>query len=91
VLAVGPATSREERAKKQVYTFQAFIEENKDEISALQLFHEQPYGEHRLTPEQIREQADALHHFKDTSGTLQGPRRKIAPSTKLPSTKLQPK
>jgi len=60
VIEVGPASNREERAKEQVQTFQEFIEENRDEITALQIFYEQPYGERHLTLEHIRELAKAI-------------------------------
>jgi type I restriction enzyme R subunit len=45
--------------KQLVESFQAFIEEHKDEVDALQILYSRPYGE-RLTREQIKELADAI-------------------------------
>lgn len=60
VLEVGPAGSYREKAKEQVQTFQAFLEENRDEITALQIFYEQPYGKRQLTLQHIKELAEAI-------------------------------
>jgi len=47
-------------AHKRVESFEQFIEENKDEIDALELFYSRPHGDRHLTLEQIRELADAI-------------------------------
>jgi type I restriction enzyme R subunit len=47
-------------AEEQVASFEAFLAEHRDEITALQIFYEQPYGQRHLTLQQIRELADAI-------------------------------
>ena len=53
--------SEEARAKagELVQSFEAFLEENKDEISALEFFYQQPYGE-RLHFRDVRALADII-------------------------------
>ena len=46
-------------ARELVDQFQQFIEDNRDEIDALQVLYSRPHGEH-LTREQIKELADAI-------------------------------
>lgn len=61
VLAAGfesrtsPAAAQEALARQRVDKFQAFIEAHKDEITALQLLHNQPYARWAVTFTQIRE------------------------------------
>ena len=47
-------------AHDRVESFEAFIEKHKDEITALQIFYDQPYGQRHLTLEQIQELAKAI-------------------------------
>ncbi|MBS1264101.1 MAG: hypothetical protein MAG715_01301 [Methanonatronarchaeales archaeon] len=49
-----------ERAERVVQGFREFIEENRDEITALQIFYSRPYGDRHLTLDQIRELAEAI-------------------------------
>jgi len=49
-----------EKARTIVDTFKKFIEENKDEITALQIIYSKPYGRRHLTYEEIRELAEAI-------------------------------
>ena len=49
----------DDQAGRVVQSFQAFIEENRDEIIALQLLYQRPYRQ-RLRYEDIRELADSL-------------------------------
>jgi len=49
-----------ERARTVVDTFKKFIEENKDELTALQLIYGKPYGRRRLTYEEIKSLAGAI-------------------------------
>ncbi|MBF9239419.1 DEAD/DEAH box helicase family protein [Hymenobacter sp. BT683] len=66
VLAAGfehrtsPEAAQEALARQRVDKFQAFIEAHKDEITALQLLHNQPYARRAVTFAQIRELALAL-------------------------------
>ncbi|WP_263834419.1 type I restriction-modification enzyme R subunit C-terminal domain-containing protein [Salinibacter sp.] len=47
-------------AHDRVGSFEDFIEEHKDEITALEIFYDQPHGERHLTLEQIQELAEAI-------------------------------
>ncbi len=49
-----------ERAKSTVQSFAAFIEQNKDELTALQILYNQPYSARGLTFAQIKELAQAI-------------------------------
>ena len=49
-----------EKAQKVVDTFRKFIEENKDELTALQIMYKKPYGQRHLTYEQIKQLADTI-------------------------------
>jgi type I restriction enzyme, R subunit len=60
VIGAGHDHTAYDRAQEAVKTFERFIEEHRDEISALQLFYSRPYGERHLTLAQIRELAEAL-------------------------------
>ena len=48
-----------DRAKGMVHSFEQFIAEHKDEITALQVLYSKPY-KHRLTFEAVKELADAI-------------------------------
>lgn len=49
-----------ERAQGTIESFQKFIEENKDELIALQILYSQPYGKRKLTYSSVRELAAAI-------------------------------
>ncbi len=49
-----------EKLRQMVGDFQQFIAENKDEITALQILYNQPYGARALTRQQLQELAMAL-------------------------------
>lgn len=49
-----------EESKGVVDTFREFLAENRDEITALQIVYNRPYGEEKLTFDQIKELADAI-------------------------------
>ena len=49
-----------EKAKDYVGRFKEFIEKNKDEILALQIFYSKPYGQRKLTFIQVKELAEAI-------------------------------
>ncbi|RCX32809.1 type I restriction-modification enzyme R subunit C-terminal domain-containing protein [Thioalbus denitrificans] len=58
-----------DRAKGMVQSFEQFIQEHKDEITALQVLYSKPY-KHRLTLEAVQELADAIQkppHLWDKS------------------------
>ncbi|MCL4263899.1 MAG: DEAD/DEAH box helicase family protein [Anaerolineae bacterium] len=49
-----------EKLRRMVDDFQQFIAENKEEITALQILYNQPYGARALTRQQLQELAQAL-------------------------------
>ena len=49
-----------EKAENRVKSFEEFIQENKDEIAALQLIYSKPYGTRHLTFKQVEELANAI-------------------------------
>ncbi len=49
-----------EKAQAVVKDFQQFIEDNKDELDALEIIYNQPYAQRQLTYEQIKKLADAI-------------------------------
>ena len=49
-----------ERAKQVVKGFKQFIEDNRDELTAIQLIYSKPYGQRHLTHQQVKELADAI-------------------------------
>ncbi len=66
VLEAGFDPSATERARQTVESFRRFLEEHKDEITALQILFNLPYRRQKLTYEQVKELADAiLRHRPD--------------------------
>jgi type I restriction enzyme R subunit len=59
LLEAGYSAAAQEKARSIVESFETFIRENKDEITALQLLYSRPYKQ-RLTFKQIKELADAI-------------------------------
>jgi type I restriction enzyme R subunit len=59
LLEAGASEEAKEKAKALVASFERFIEENKDEIDALQFFYAQPYSK-RLSFQDIKDLADAI-------------------------------
>ncbi|MEW6325038.1 MAG: type I restriction-modification enzyme R subunit C-terminal domain-containing protein [Nitrospirota bacterium] len=59
VIEAGFSQAALDRAKKIVQSFEQFIKENKDEITALQILYSKPYKQ-RLTFEAVKELADAI-------------------------------
>jgi len=49
-----------EKAENVVTTFKEFIEENKNELDALEIIYSKPYGKRHLTFEQIKQLAEAI-------------------------------
>jgi type I restriction enzyme R subunit len=49
-----------ELANKRVNSFQDFIRDNKDELTALQILYSKPYGQRQLTFDSIKELAEAI-------------------------------
>ena len=59
VLEAAFSQAARDRARSLVTSFERFIEENKDEITALQVLYSQPYA-HRLSLEDVRALAEAI-------------------------------
>ena len=57
LIGVGYSVEDTERARQMVASFYAFLQENHDEIAALQIIFGQPYGQQRLTYGQVKELA----------------------------------
>jgi type I restriction enzyme R subunit len=49
-----------EKARTIVDTFKRFIEENKNELTAIQLIYQKPYGRRHLTYEEIKQLAESI-------------------------------
>ena len=49
-----------EKARTIINTFKKFIEENKDELTALQIIYSKPYSRRHLTYEEIKQLAEAI-------------------------------
>ena len=60
VLYAGADEATEDVAAKVVKSFEQFIADNKDEITALQIFYNQPFGQRHFTLKQIRDLAEAI-------------------------------
>jgi type I restriction enzyme R subunit len=60
VLFVGTDAMAKAKAKTVIDTFKKFIEDNKDNLVALQMIYSKPYGRRHLTYKEISELADAL-------------------------------
>jgi type I restriction enzyme R subunit len=49
-----------EKAQSTIKTFRRFLEENKDELDALQIIYSKPYAQRKLTYKAIKELAEAI-------------------------------
>ena len=67
VISSGFDQEAKTRAEQRVASFKQFIEENRDELTALQIIYSKPYGQRHLTDQQVRQLAQVLekppHHF----------------------------
>lgn len=60
VILAGFDAQAREKARTVVDTFKRFIEENRDELTALQMIYGKPYGKRHVTYEQIKQLAEAI-------------------------------
>jgi type I restriction enzyme R subunit len=60
VIESGYSKDATDRARKTVESFHEFIEDHKDEITALQIIYNMPYAARELTFVEIKELADAI-------------------------------
>ena len=52
--------AKEKKARSIIDTFKRFIEDNKNELTALQMIYEKPYSKRHLTYEEIKKLAEAI-------------------------------
>jgi type I restriction enzyme R subunit len=64
LIEAGYSQDAADRARTTVESWEAFVEENRDEITALQVLYSRPYRQ-RLTFEQVKELAAALHEDEE--------------------------
>jgi len=60
LIFAGPVEKQKEKAQECVDNFKKFIEQNKDELTALQIIYSKPYGQRHLTYQEIKELAEAI-------------------------------
>lgn len=60
VLSAGFDGKAKDKARGIIDSFKKFIDENKDELTALQIIYNKPYGQRHLTYEQINQLANAI-------------------------------
>ena len=60
VISSGFDQEAKARAEQCIESFKQFIEENKDELTAIQIIHSKPYGQRYLTYRQVQELAQAI-------------------------------
>ena len=60
LLSAGFDEAAKEKAKTTVDTFKQFIEDNKDELTALQIIYNRPHIQRHMTYDQIRELAETI-------------------------------
>ena len=67
VLSSGFDQDAKTRTEQRVKSFKQFIEENRDELTAIQIIYSKPYGQRHLTYQQIQQLAQAIentpYHF----------------------------
>lgn len=61
LLIAGPDTRAKQKTKSMIENFEKFIEENKDEITALNIIYNRSYKNRHLTYEQIQQLAEAIN------------------------------
>ncbi len=66
VLEAGFSADDTDRARQMVDSFRTYLEENRSEITALQILFEQPYGQRRLSFRQIKELAERIEQPPNT-------------------------
>ncbi|MCX5998316.1 MAG: DEAD/DEAH box helicase family protein, partial [Chloroflexi bacterium] len=60
LILAGFDAKAKEKARTIVDTFKTFIEENKDQLAAIQIIYSQPYGKRYLTYQEIKRLAEAI-------------------------------
>ena len=62
VISSGFDREAKARAEQRVANFKQFIEENKDELTAIQIIYSRPYGQRHLTYQQVQQLAQAIEN-----------------------------
>ena len=72
VISSGFDQEAKTRAEQRVESFKQFIEENRDELTAIQIIYSKPYGQQHLTYRQVQELAQAIEEppYRFTTGEL---------------------
>ena len=60
VISSGFDQEAKTRAEQRVASFKQFIEENRNELTAIQIIYGKPYGQRHLTDQQVRQLAQAI-------------------------------
>ena len=60
VISSGFDQEAKARAEQRVESFKQFIEENRDELTAIQIIYSKPYGQRHLTYQQVQQLAQAI-------------------------------
>ena len=60
VISSGFDRGAKARAEQRVASFKQFIEENRDELTAIQIIYSKPYGQRHLTYQQVQQLAQAI-------------------------------
>ena len=60
VISSGFDQEAKTRAEQRVASFKQFIEENRDELTAIQITYSRPHGQRHLTDQQVRQLAQAI-------------------------------
>ena len=60
VISSGFDREAKARAEQRVANFKQFIEDNKDELTAIQIIYSRPYGQRHLTYQQVQQLAQAI-------------------------------
>jgi len=70
VINVGWDNENKEKVNKLIIGFTEWIEQNKDKLTALQIFYDQPFRRRELTYKMIKEVLEKLKHDKPSFTTL---------------------
>ena len=62
VISSGFDQEAKARAEQRVANFKQFIEDNKDELTAIQIIYSRPYGQRHLTYQQVQQLAQAIEN-----------------------------
>ena len=62
VISSGFDQEAKAQAEQRVASFKQFIEENRDELTAIQIIYNKPYGQRHLTYEQVQQLAQAIEN-----------------------------